>query len=112
MDKEKETMAGEQTVQPQEVENGTENKTVRKRISWVRILIATLFILLTGGVIGAIWIHYYITKMFTMKTEPKQEVTERPGSHIGGLVEPAVPRGIAEHESKTIHTEEGGIDER
>ena len=34
MDKEKETMADEQTVQPQEVENGTENKTVRKRISW------------------------------------------------------------------------------
>ena len=71
MDKEKETMADEQTVQPLEVENGTENKTVRKSISWVRILIATLFILLTGWVIGAIWIHYYITKMFTMKTEPE-----------------------------------------
>ena len=111
MDKEKETMAGEQTVQPQEVENGTENKTVRKSISWVRILIATLFILLTGGVIGAIWIHYYITKMFTMKTEPKQEVTERPEPQMTGNVLPR-SRGIAEPETETIYTEEGCIDER
>ena len=64
MDKEKETMADEQTVQPQEVENGTENKTVRKRISWGRILIATLIILLAGGASGAIGILYYITKDF------------------------------------------------
>ena len=64
MDKEKETMSDEQTVQPQEVENGTENKTVRKRISRGRILIATLIILLAGGASGAIGILYYITKDF------------------------------------------------
>ena len=73
MDKEKETMADEQTVQPQEVENGTENKTVRKRISRGRILIATLIILLAGGASGAIWSYYYITKMFTFI---KKAVTE------------------------------------
>ncbi len=111
MDKEKETMAGEQTVQPQEVENGTENKTVRKSISWGRILIATLFILLAGGVIGAIWFHYYITKMFTMKTEPKQEVTERPEPIISSQARRPYPED-RDRARDHNETKEGCIDER
>ena len=84
MDKEKETMSDEQTVQPQEVENGTENKTVRKRISRGRILIATLIILLAGGASGAIGILYYITKDFQTLTCGIRDWTKCPHKHKFG----------------------------
>ena len=108
MNKEKETMAGEQTVQPQEVENGTENKTVRKSISWVRILIATLIILL-AWLVGSMFvlgrqISAALKSFERVKTEPKQEVTERPGRQIGGRMLPPDDRGVkTEPKNETFH---------
>ena len=115
MNKEKETMADEQTVQPQEVENGTENKTVRKSISWGRILIATLFILLAGGVSGAIWSYYYITKMFTKKTV-LERVFPEPIISSQAYRPPLEQRVIPEHKDKIefedIEITERGYNER